>query len=187
MAREDSVIAGMNIGQARTVLKPTGQDPLSLLLQEIIQDVVTDLGKSLDSYGVNASRSLRQSIKPTKATVTNRGVEIAISAEHYWKFINYGVNGFKVQRGAPQWGAQPKEGSFKDSILQWIKDKGIVTQFGSYDSMAFAIMNKVRAEGQEARPFFTDVVNKELYNKMKAPIAKIMKRSIEVVIIDPWQ
>lgn len=189
MASEESIVNSMNIGQAKSILTGGGGSPLSMLMQELLNDVIKELRLSLVKHDVRASGELSKSLSTTSVRVKPGSVEIGISAAFYAKFINYGVNGFERNVGAPAWGRQNNEGSFKDSIMGWIRDKGLTKPngFATYDSYAYAIMTNIKKYGQEPRPFLTDVINKELAEKLAVPIAKVLGRSIEVVITDPWQ
>ena len=53
--------------------------------------------------------------------------------------------------------------------------------------MAIAIMKKVIRDGQAPRPFFDDVINDVLTQRLKEPIEKVMGRAIELKIVKPWQ
>ena len=189
MSDEGSLISALNIGTSRDVLNAYPQSPLSKLLQGLTQDVVDQLTKRIEHYNIEGTNNLKQSIKPTK--VENRGgqIDIGITADFYWKFVNYGVNGTEVKHGAPDWGSTPNTKSFKESIAEWRTSKGITLppSFSSYDSLDYAIMTNVRKKGKEPRPFFTDVVNERLVDVLKKPIENLLKRSIEIRIIEPWQ
>jgi hypothetical protein len=186
---EGSLLSALNIGSSREVLTASPQSPLSKLLQELTQDVIDQLTKRVEHYNIEGTNNLKQSIKPTK--VQNKGgqIDIGITADFYWKFVNYGVNGTEVQHGAPDWGSTPSTKSFKESIAEWRSAKGITLppSFSSYDSLDYAIMTNVKKKGKEPRPFFTDVVNERLVDTLRTPIEKLLKRSIEIIIVEPWQ
>jgi hypothetical protein len=187
---EGSLIANMTLGQSSDVLNARPNSPLTELLQIIANDVISDLQKKLDEYDVNASSRLKQSMVVLPIATGANEVSVQISAEGYWKFINYGVNGTAVNHGAPSWGTQPQgELTFKQAIEQWIGFRGIQLppQFGSYDSFAFAIMNKVKRDGKKPRPFYSDVVNERLIQEIKEPIEALFGRAITVNIVEPWQ
>lgn len=190
MLDEGSLLNALTIGTSREVLTASPQSPLSKLLQGLAQDVVDQLTKRIEHYDIEGTNRLKQSIKPTK--VQNKGgqIDIGITADFYWKFVNYGVNGTEINRGAPNWGSVASSGqSFKESITEWRTAKGITLppSFSSYDSFDFAIMRSIQKNGKEARPFFTDVVNEKLVDVLKKPIEKLLKRSIEIIIVEPWQ
>jgi len=191
MADVNSIINQLQgIGKAKASIHGGKSSPLSDVLQALTQDIVDQLRDKMDDYRIDASGDLKASTRPTKIEVKGNNVSVAISSPYYWKFVNYGVNGTKVNRGAPQWGSVQGAGaSFEQSIAQWIRNKGITlpSNFSSYDQLNYVIRRSIREKGKEARPYFSDVVNNELNAKLREPIEKILKRSIELVIIEPWQ
>jgi len=189
---EAEVIAMVsNLGTAKDILEGDPSSPLATLLQDLIQDVTDQLVQRLADYDVMASGNLMQSIKPTDAAYLEGDVlSVHITAPFYWKFINEGVNGTEVSRGAPSWGQQPpQDRSFHVSIMDWVRNKGITLpeQFGTYDSFAWAIMKNIKKKGQEKRPFYTDVVNEKLFDALSEPISTLIGRAITVKIIEPYK
>ena len=190
MANEASIIQGLNVGTSKQVLDNKGSSPLSKLLVELSEEVVEGLKDALVARNINTtSLGLSQSIHISDIEFSGSGVSISISAEFYWKYVNYGVNGTEISHGAPDWGASPPgEMSFKDAILQWILERGLQLppEFNSFESFAYAIMTNVRKHGKEPRPFFEDVVNPSLVETMREPIEKLIGRAIEISIISPF-
>lgn len=189
---EAEVIAMVsNLGTAKDILDGDPSSPLAKLLQDLIQDVTNQLVQKLADYDAVASGNLMQSIKPTeKAYLDGDVLSVHITAPFYWKFINYGVNGTQISRGAPAWGQQaPQDRSFHANIMDWIRNRGITLpeQFETYNSFAWAIMKNIEKKGQEKRPFFTDVVNEKLYDALTAPISTLIGRAITVKIIEPYK
>lgn len=181
----------ITVGNSEAILKGLPGTPLEGLLVDLMQDVADQLVIEMDRLEIAASRRLRQSIIPDKQ-VTKEGnvVTIGLSADFYWKFVNYGVNGTEVQHGAPSWGKQPPgEVSFHKSIMDWTMDRGITmpAQFDTYDSFAWAVMANVRKKGKQARPFFTNVVNETLTTKIQKELSEFFKEAITVNIVEPWQ
>jgi len=187
---EGSLISALNIGSSKEVLKASPQSPLSKLLQELTQDVIDDLVKSASKYDIQAS-TFNQDIRPTKVNLDGNVLSVGIYAPYYWKFINYGVNGSLVNHGAPNWGASPSgTGSMSESMKAWEGYRGIVTQNGQYTN--WTSLSKVEGmsmieRGQKPRPFYSDVVNDKLIDTLRIPIEKLLKRSIEIIITEPWQ
>jgi len=182
------VINGMNLGVSRKVIAGEVNSPLHALLIGLNQEIIDRLNASITGYDAIASNRLKQSIVTVDESQPGT-ISVAISAEFYWKYINYGVNGTKVNNGAPTWGAPPgKTMTFKDSILGWIRDKGLKARPGqTYDQMAFAIMKGIKENGMKPRPFFTDVVNKELTTYLTKTISEVYKKAIIIEIKEPWQ
>lgn len=189
MAKQQS-IKNLNLGQSKAVLRGQPSSPFADLLNLLVQDVIDDLRKSLTSYDANASRNLQSSILPERVRVEGDVVSVAISAPFYWKFVNFGVNGTLINRGAPTWGRQPSTGTtFKKSIADWIRDRGIPLppQFKTYEAFNYALRKSIREKGVKARPFYTAVVNERLISELEKPISDFMKRAITVRIVEPWR
>jgi hypothetical protein len=175
---------------SKDVLKANPKSPLAQLLDLQVKDIIKELRKSLVKYDANASRHLAQEIKPTKASVKGSEVSIQIEAPFYWKFINYGVNGTLVNRGAPNWGAQPKgQYTFSQSMKNWEKHRGVTYSNGqsNWISKSHVEGMGLKERGQIARPFYSDVVNDALIRELEEPISKLMKQAITIRIVEPWQ
>lgn len=188
---EAEILSKLNAGSSKAILNNTPNNPLSLLLQELTQGVIDDLRKAIHTRGIDASRNLSQSIKPTKTQYNGKAVSVAIEMDFYWKFVNYGVNGTEVSHGSPSWGSVANDSgvSFHDSIKNWVAQKGIglPEQFKTYDSFAWAVQKSVIKKGQKPKPFFEDVINEQLAKVLKAPIQRLLGKSIKLNIISPWQ
>jgi hypothetical protein len=186
--RTSDIIRKMNLGTSKQVLSAEDNSPMEILLIGLHQEIINRLKTSLDKYDISASNRLKQSMLTVDESSPG-AVGVAISANFYWKYVNYGVNGALVNRGAPTWGSAPAgTPSFHDAILGWIKDKGLKAKPGqTYDEMASAIMRGLYNKGQAPRPFFTDVVNAELKKYLTKSISDTMKQAITITIKDPWQ
>lgn len=188
---ESEILQKLDLGTAKSVLQNKPGSPLGSLLQDMIQDVIEQLQQAMKNRNINtSSASLSQSIAPTEVKFNGDSVEIGLTMEHYWKYVNYGVNGSEVSRNAPAWGSAPSAGkSFRDSIKEWIPKRGLSLpeSFKSYDQFAFAIMTNIIKRGKEGRPFFEDVVNDNLIQVMREPIESIVGRSIEIAIVSPFK
>ncbi len=188
MSSVAEAIAKLNIGTAKQVIAASVGSPLNDLIMGIHQEVIDRLGKKLVDYDAVASNSLKQSIVSMDNSVPGK-VVLEMSAEFYWKYVNYGVNGILVNHGAPTWGPGPSgTGTFKDNIMRWIQDRGIQARPGqTYEQMAFVIMRWIRLNGLAPRPFFTDVVNKQLQKYLNKSISTVYKQALIVEIKTPWQ
>lgn len=189
MASAADIINKLNLGTSKATLAGSIGSPMHNLILGVQQEVINRLGSKLVEYKAVASNRLKQSIVSVDES-TPGVVSVSLSAEFYWKYINYGVNGTLINHGAPTWGKAPASTvSFKDAILLWIKDVGLQAKPGqTYDEMAFSIMRFIRENGAEPRPFFTDVVNKQLSTKLSKSISALMNRTITVEIkATTWQ
>lgn len=185
-ASPSEILRKLNLGTSKQTLAGKKGSPLGDLLMGIHQEVIDRLNDKITSYDAIASNRLKQSIisfdKSTPGKIT-----LEMSAEFYWKYVNYGVNGTAVNHGAPTWGSAPSStGTFKDNILKWIQDRGIKANPGqTYDQMAFLIMAKIKRDGIKPRPFFTEVVNKELETYLNKSVASVFKKALTIEIKTP--
>lgn len=191
MSNEADILSALNLGSSKAVLENRGNSPLSQLLVSMSEDVITQLKGALVARNINtSSQGLSQSLHVSEIKIADSEVKIGISAEFYWKFVNYGVNGTEIHRGAPDWGSVPAgDKSFSQAIREWIPQRGLQLppEFSSFESFTYAIMTNIRKKGKEARPFFEDVVNDKLVETLREPIEKVIGRSIEISIASPWQ
>lgn len=191
MSNEAEILNALNLGSSKAVLENKGNSPLSELLVSMSEDVIAQLKGALVARNINtSSQGLSQSLHVSEIKIAGSEVKVGISAEFYWKFVNYGVNGTDIHRGAPDWGSVPAgDKSFSQAIREWIPQRGLQLppDFSSFESFTYAIMTNIRKRGKEARPFFEDVVNDKLVETLREPIEKVIGRSIEISIASPWQ
>lgn len=191
---EADILNSLNVGNAKTSLDSSNNSPLGNLLVKLNQAIIDDLQQSIQARDINASRNLSQGITPSDVIINGNEVEVNISMDFYWKYINYGVNGkgteADVHKGSSTWGSAPAQTmTFHDSILAWKSDRGITLPegFKDYDSFAWAIQNSIIRKGKKPRPFYDDVINEKLVKVLEAPIRKLLGESIKLTIIAPWQ
>jgi len=191
MATESEILQALDLGASKAILNNEPNSPLGELLVSLTQDIVEELKASMVKHKINtSSRGLSQSTRPTPVTIVGNSVSVGISMAFYWKFVNFGVNGTETSVGAPNWGPTPQGSkSFFESIQDWIPQRGLSLppQFSDFDQFTHAIMTNVRKHGQRGRPFFSDVINETLVQKLEEPISRVIGRAIKVNIVAPWQ
>lgn len=185
------ILKSMNLGVSRNTLAGVAGSPLHTLLIGLNQEILDRLTQSIEKYDASASNRLKQSLLTIDETGENK-VSVAISAEFYWKYVEYGTGPQHVApaKGLPStWGQKPAgTPSFKESILGWIRDRGLKARPDqTYDHMAFAIMHGIKTKGTKPKPFFSDVVNEELKRYLSKSISEVLKKAIEIEIKEPWQ
>ena len=188
----EQLLNTLGVESSKAALESKPDSPLTVFLKLAVDDIVKDLRDSLNKYGASTPNgNLEQSITPTKASVKGSEVSLEIEAPFYWKFVNYGVNGTLINRGAPNWGSQSSGGwqEFEAQISNWIVNRGITLpeQFDSYESFNYVIRKGIIEKGKQARPFFSDVVNSTLIRELEKPLTELMGRAITIKIIEPWQ
>lgn len=186
---EAEILAMLNVGSSKDVLKNASNSPLDKLLQDQCNEIVELLHKSMYKYDIDASNDLIANTNPTTLKRSGDVIEIGISSFFYWKFVNFGVNGSLVNRGAPNWSSIPQSGTMSQAMKKWQRDRGIVVNKGvsNWTSKSkVAGMNMIE-RGQIARPFYTDVVNEKLANRLREQVKDLVGNSIRIIIKDPWQ
>ena len=178
------IINSLNFGRSEDILKNTSDNPMTELLLKLTNELIADWRKQLINDKSYATGDLAQSLRP--ATIKPDLIETA-GAPH-WKYINYGVNGIKVNRGAPTHGKAPKGNlSFYDAIYKWIGDKGIVPKEKDLtrEQLAGMIVNSVRMNGIEATHFFDKVLTEQRVDEMSQRVSDLVSQAIRIVIKKP--
>lgn len=188
MSKVDGIIRGMNLGVSKQTIAADKNSPLHTLLIGVHQEINDRITGSIDKHNIVASNRLKQSVKSVDQS--EKGIlNVSMSMNFYWKYMQYGVNGTTQNWGAPTWGQAPAgTEDFKTAILGWIRDKGLQARPGqTYDQMAFVIMRHIREKGIKGRPFYTDVVNDDLKAFLTKSVSDVYRQALIVEISDPWQ
>jgi hypothetical protein len=186
---EGDIAKGLDFGRAEDILKNTSDSPMTNLLLQLTNELIADWRKQLQvpnskGHKPYATGDLTQSFQPLKLSES----EIATTAAPHWKYINYGVNGIKVNRGAPKHGSAPKGNlSFYQAIYKWIGDKGIVPDDKDLtrEQLAGMIVNSVRMKGIEATHFFDKVLTEQRVDEMSQRVSDLVGAAIRIVIKKP--
>jgi hypothetical protein len=199
MSDVTDIVKKLNLGTSKAVIEGRANSPMQELLIGLHQEILDRLNKSMEKYDIRASNRLKQSIHSIDKS-KDGALDVQMKANFYAKYVNFGVNGAgtgdvevsgrTVNRSSPTtWSKDPSgTESFHDAIKGWIRDKGIQARPGqTYDQLAFAIMRSVKEYGMEARPFYTDVVNKELKAYLTKSISEVFGKALTIEISDPWQ
>lgn len=159
-----------------------GKSPLTGINSAILRlskDISDELKEYFERNNINATSALSNSIGGLPVKIGQDGVEIQISAEDYFKFIDEGVNGLEQNQSSPY--------SFKtlgvpDSMVNgikssWIGARGLplFPQFRSFDEQAYAIAVSVKKKGIKAKNIL-DGVEKE--NKLEQRIADSLEAAL---------
>lgn len=178
------IINSLNFGRSEDILKNTSDNPMTELLLKLTNELIADWRKQLISDKSYATGDLAQSLRP----VNIKPDSIETTGASHWKYINYGVNGIKVNRGAPTHGRAPKgDLSFYEAIYKWIGDKGIVPKEDGItrEQLAGMIVNSVRMKGIEATHFFDKVLTEQRVDDMSQRVSDLVGAAIKIVIKKP--
>ena len=187
---EGSIVKALTIGSSKAALRAEPNSPLSQLLTLQVNEIVKRIRDNIYKYDIDATNNLAVNIIPTPAVTKDNEITVEIEAPFYGKFVNYGVNGSLVNRGAPNWGSQPQSSfSMSQSLSQWESRRGIKYVNGVYNWTSKSKVEgmTMQERGQKPRPFYSDVVNDALIRELSEPISILMGRAIEIKITEPWQ
>jgi hypothetical protein len=192
---EAAILAQLDLGQARQMVEAPADSPLGVLLALLCQNVLNEIVQNAFKYDINASSTLMQSFQVSEAFLEEGGVSVQLAVPEdkaYWKYIDQGVNGAVVDRGAPNWGKAPVgTKTFEQAIDKWIVDRGIVPESGTrtqdYKNLNSTIRYFIHQLGKEPRPFVSDVLNENIVTLFRQPIERLLGRAIEINIVTPWQ
>jgi hypothetical protein len=84
-----------DIGKIKKSFKMTSNNPIEQLILDIANRIIKEMQEGLKMQG----SSLSQSIKPLAVVQEGGKISINIEANHYWDFVNQGVNGFRRVNG----------------------------------------------------------------------------------------
>lgn len=167
-----------SLGRDLKDLRESPQDAVSGILEAFTAITIGKMKRGLVEKGRKGTGALEASIAPQPVRVEKGNMIIDIEMEDYWDYINQGVNGLEVKwaseylfRENPKTPSAIGSPTFKDSIRQWMANKGIkqlswVDQDGEYrtknlktakdlDGAAFVIMQGIKKNGIEPS-FFVD-------------------------------
>lgn len=138
-------------------------------IQNLSNEFVQLLKQTITSNGTNSSGDLSKSIK---SIVKQKGkwIEISISLEDYWKYVEYGTR--------PHF--PPIE-----AIKKWIKVKPILPRplkngkLPTENQLAFLIARKISKVGTKPQPFLEPTIKQfDLINKVYEIVTKAIEEQI---------
>ena len=192
----------MTTSEIESILNATGADkatltakgsPLEIYLSELTNSFVKTIRASIESKGSVASSRLKASVAPTKVTFSGASVDVGVEAYDYWKYVNYGVNGFQKNNNAPSWGSTGStREQFLTAISGWRKDVGMTLgswlnnegepMFKNYEQMDKSLMFLIAKNGQKGKHFLEDVVTDEFILEITRNLSLILEKTIEFKI-----
>jgi hypothetical protein len=192
---EAQLTAALNVGSSKAILEQKEDNPLSQLLKVLMNEVLSEIVAKGFQYDVQASTLLSE-FKVQDAIIDGDSVTVELTLppdKFYWQYIDQGVNGLEVQRGAPRWGKAPLgTKTFSQSVDDWMHHRGVrpdgrVNGAKTMEQLNYLIRRKIVNEGKEPRPFVSDVLNENIVSLFREPIERLLGRAIQINIVAPWQ
>jgi len=152
-------------------------NPLEMLMITIGQQITSQLKQALSESGIELSSNLSQSIAPNVVT-NGSNIELTITAEEYWEFVNSGVNGvFQNVGGAFSFKTDKPNKKMATSIQGWMSRKGIANA-QTFKSISYAIATKVKQEGINPTHFVDKVMSVDFINSISESLSNEMEKQI---------
>jgi len=180
---EGEIIAGLDFGRSKDILENKSENPMTNLLNDLINELIRDWREQLAKDDSYATGDLSQSLKPANM----KPESIQVEAANHWKYINYGVNGTMVNRGAPTHGKAPRGNlSFYEAIKKWMYDKGVKPPQGiTVEQYAAMVKNSIRMKGIEGTHFFDKVLTRQRVDQMSKRVSDLARAAIKTMILKP--
>lgn len=178
-----------NFGVSKSVIETPDKSPLTIFLQKELNVLIEEIKSKGLSLDVRASNSLLQSIVIKKIEQQGGGgLNAEITANEYWKFINFGVNGL-VFSSAPNWASLGvKQQSFEElekSLKIWIPFRGLQPRENqTFDELATALAISIGKKGKVPRPFITETIKQtKSFKRIAKGVAEITGKAVAVSFI----
>lgn len=117
----------------------------------------------------NDNTNLGDSIRP-EIIESDAGLTFNLNLSDYYKWVDGGRKPGKVSRAG------------RESIKQWIRQKGIKTFEKSIDQVSFLIARKIKREGYKANRFFTDVLKDGRLKDLEEDLKKETGKQIRIIL-----
>lgn len=139
-------------------------------IKDLINQFVITIKDTIANNGSNASGKLSKSIKG-KVKQSGKWLEVSISLEDYWKYIEYGTRPHFPPINA---------------IKQWIKVKPILPRplsngkLPTTDQLAFLIARKISKVGTKSQPFLQkSITDFDLVSKVYKIVSDEIEKQLE--------
>lgn len=185
------------LGRAKSILDNKPDNPLAELLEVEMNRVIDLIRFEIEDLKVDAGGNLKASIGIAEIDYSDGKMSIAVNGAHYWKYINYGVNGLRDYNFAPDykdtsvWGVPPPSlKTFEECVKEWIIFRDIrpepdidgnITEQDRQELLD-RIMAGIMIKGKKRRPFVDNVVNENLSKELSEKVSNLVGRAIEVTI-----
>lgn len=166
------------------------EDKILAVCEVWITELANDMKAEIDSLVTHAggqTSELSASVSPNVKVLANGNVEVSLSMNNYWYWVEHGRN--------PNSKAPPSK-----PIDAWIRQKNIsvditikkketkqrkgltkVARGLSYDNkvkrLAYVIAKSIGKKGTKARPFFNKIFNEARVEQLKKRLAPVMKEA----------
>ena len=148
-----------------------------------ISEVIKLTTEGIEKVDAKATLNLRQSVGFAELPVEQKVAQVAMEMASYWKFVEYGVNGVKENRGAPfSFRYITPSKRHVEAIRKWTIDKGMSIPIEEIDQAAYNMARATKRRGIKGRPFLNPVLTDAKMNELVGSIAEVAGKEIALSI-----
>jgi len=115
--------------------------------------------------------------------VDQKVAQVAMEMASYWKFVEYGVNGVRVNRGSPfSFRSINPSPSHVAAIRKWAIDKALGIPADEIDVAAYNIAKSIKRRGIKGRPFLNPMLSDAKMDELVSSIAVVVGKEISISI-----
>lgn len=169
---------------------------VSEILQEYSKRIISGLRQSITEKNKKASRKLLQSVA-VDVTIFGDVYTMTLTMEDYWQYVEEGRKPGKqppieaIMKWTSQKGLSLSGLSKRTKrIIKSLKTKKVrkalrqISAEAKRRSLAFLIARKIGRKGIAASNFFSEVVNKDLFDSMRKDISEYLKKDFVLRVIN---
>ena len=148
-----------------------------------MNDVIKLTVAGIERVDAKATLNLRQSVGFADLPIDQKVAQVAMEMAYYWKFVEYGVNGVKVNRGAPfSFRYITPSQRHVAAIRKWAVDKALGIPVEEIDQAAYNIARTTKIRGIKGRPFLNPVLTDAKMDELVNSIAQVVGKDIALSI-----
>ena len=144
-----------------------------------MREVIELTKENIERADAKATLNLRQSVGFAELPLDQKVAQVAMEMASYWKFVEYGVNGVKVNRGAPfSFRYITPSQRHVAAIRKWAVDKALGIPKEEIDQAAYNIARTTKIRGIKGRPFLNPVLTDAKMDELVSSIASVVGKEI---------
>jgi len=146
-------------------------------------DVIKLTVQGIERVDAKATLNLRQSVGFADLPMEQKVAQVAMEMASYWKFVEYGVNGVRGNRGSPfSFRYITPSARHVAAIRKWADDKALGIPVDEIDQAAYNIARSIKRRGIKGRPFLNPVLTDAKMDELVNSIAEVAGKEIALSI-----
>ena len=148
-----------------------------------MREVIELTKQGIERADAKATLNLLQSVDFAELPMDQKVAQVAMEMASYWKFMEYGVNGVKVNRGAPfSFRYITPSQRHVAAIRKWAVDRTLGIPVDEIDQWAYNTARSIKRRGIKGRPFLNPVLTDAKMDELVNSIAEVVGKDIALSI-----